>query len=146
MIGRISRINRSIIPSRYKRPSSYTCQNFRKASVCVILFVFYQTILIISYKLSVHYHPFWMSRTLGRIIAVSSAHLLRVTEVGNQPTFLGINIVINHISFYRFCGIFNYIFLYNATFILWLWLLTCIRLFLYIHIIPNNGKIHIVFL
>ena len=111
----------------------------------VILPAFYPIALIVSYKFSAHHHPL-ISRvfhTRGGIITVANVQPLRVTELSNQLSFLGINMSFDLVftDFAEFLTIYYYI---VVQFILDLWLSTCIHLYLYTHTIPYNGKIHIV--
>ena len=67
----------------------------------VILSAFYPIALTVSYKFSAHYQPL-ISRvfhTRGGIITVANVQPLRVTELSNQLSFLGINIMIKLVKF-----------------------------------------------
>ena len=84
-------------------------QGFLRSPNFVILSAFYPIVLIVSYKFSAHFHPLFsrVFHTRGGIIAVTNAHPLRVTELSNQLSFLGINMSFD-LVFTDFAEFFTY--------------------------------------
>ena len=111
----------------------------------VILPAFYPIALIVSYKFSAHFHPLFgrVFHTRGGIITVTNVQPLRVTELSNQLSFLGINLSFD-LVFTDFAEFLTTCYHVVAQVSLGLWLSTYIHLYLYTHTIPYNGKIHIV--
>lgn len=62
-LSRLSSICRHIPGQQSIRPDS---------AHCVILEAFCPLVLIVTYEVGVHHHPFWMSGTLGDIIFIQS--------------------------------------------------------------------------
>ena len=81
-------------------------KSFKRSTSSISQFVIIQLFICISCisyscKFGVHFHPFWMSNTLGRIIFV---HLLRSTVFLNLSQFQKLPRY-QHYSLHRFCSI-----------------------------------------